>query len=466
MPDRPLLVLRADAGESVGSGHLMRCVALAQAWMARGGEVTVVAAALPERWRARVEREGIGVVAVLDNAAFLRHVEAVGPAWVALDGYQLPTGLQPETRARGARVLVIDDHGTVGKYDADLVLDQNMGASAGAYVNRNADASLLLGLRYVLLRREFWDATAPVDRVVDDVRSVVVSLGGAADDRWCALAERAIDAAGLGGVTRLLHRDPTDDMAAVLARCDLALSAGGTTSYELCRMGVPSLLFAVADNQQPVVDALVAVGAAWRAPHDEDELVADVRRLAADADERRRLAKTASALVDGRGSRRVVTHMRSFDIVLRPAAAADAQLLFTWANDAAVRAASFDSAPIGWDEHLRWFDRRLQDPDSRLFIASDADGLIGLFRVARQGDRGEVGVSVAAERRGEGLASALIAAGSRALLTMEFVSTVDAYIKRENEASITAFSDAGYTFEGAADAKAPGALHYAARRDH
>ncbi len=76
-------------------------------------------------------------------------------SWIVVDGYQFDIAYQRALKAAGLKVLVVDDGGRCGTYCADLVLDQNLDASEVAYSNREAYTRLLLGTRYVMLRREF-----------------------------------------------------------------------------------------------------------------------------------------------------------------------------------------------------------------------------------------------------------------------------------------------------------------------
>src|SRR5271169_671283 len=176
----------------------MRCLALAQAWGDAGGRaIFAIAQATPaveERLRnegfevARVHAQ-VGSAADAEESAELAHQR--GASWVVVDGYEFGAEYQTSLKSRGMKVLFIDDNGHAGHYSADLVLNQNVRASESLYSNREPYTRLLLGARYVLLRREFerwrnWKREIPVLG-----RKILITMGGSDPDN---LTSRAIEA--------------------------------------------------------------------------------------------------------------------------------------------------------------------------------------------------------------------------------------------------------------------------------
>jgi RimJ/RimL family protein N-acetyltransferase len=130
---------------------------------------------------------------------------------------------------------------------------------------------------------------------------------------------------------------------------------------------------------------------------------------------------------------------------LRPAEAGDARLLWRWANDPLTRAQSYRTGRISWPTHRAWFERKLEATRrSRIYVAEDR-GPAGTvrFEVARSGVA-HVGVSVAPERRGEGLGRRLVREGCRRAARELGLRRVLAYIKEGNGASIRSFERAGF----------------------
>jgi UDP-2,4-diacetamido-2,4,6-trideoxy-beta-L-altropyranose hydrolase len=447
------LVVRADAGPGTGVGHLARCLALTQAWIDWGGRVTLMAASPPKRWADRYRAEGAMVVE--PSRGF-----GVGADWAVLDGYRF--GPEDEVRARKAalRLLVIDDHGSGGDHGADLVVDQNLGATADSY-----QGEVLVGTRYALLRRDFWRWRQWTRDIPDRAREVLVTLGGSPPDEVTSLVQAAVAELSRDGLNTTVLEN-VEDVASAMASADIAVSASGSTCWELCCLGLPAVLLPIAPNQEPLAAALHLSGVAEDAGRPSTitatALATTALNLARDPRRRSEMARRGRQLVDGRGARRVVTRMRSQLLELRPIGEGDARLLWDWANDSVVRASGFHPEPIGWETHIRWVQHCLTDPNTYLYLASDAAGT-ALGQVRFQGDdtAAEIGISVARSFRGLGWGAAVIDAGVRRLFNDSAVARVLARIKTENEASRLAFEDASFFLwgDGAGDSDV-GSLRY------
>src|SRR5579862_2845260 len=159
------LLIRADANSVIGTGHVMRCLALAQAWQDAGGTVAFACADLPEAlvqrlWTERCELHRFESARessreACDIQETLRIANQVRPQWLVLDGYDFGPSYQLAVRDSRWRLLFVDDDWRHERYHADVLLNQNAGASPALYASRKTAARLLLGCRYVMLRREF-----------------------------------------------------------------------------------------------------------------------------------------------------------------------------------------------------------------------------------------------------------------------------------------------------------------------
>jgi spore coat polysaccharide biosynthesis predicted glycosyltransferase SpsG/ribosomal protein S18 acetylase RimI-like enzyme len=444
-----------------------RCLALAQAWVHRGGEATLVTRALPDPWTDRYRRAGVDVVG--PDAA-------VAADWWVVDGYDLDA----EGRPAGAHLARIDDHGLSPADGAAVVVDQNLGATATPYAGRDAD--LLLGTRYALLRRELTEV-APVARGRERRRAagpptpVVVAMGGAPDDAVRAWFHRVVALLGPDGPLDVdVLGGGADPVPAYLA-AGLALATAGSTVWELALFGVPALLVAAAPNQEPLGEAVAARGAARYLGRIEDldpvAVAAQVRSLAVDIAARDALGDAAAELVDGRGAARVATRLRADLLTLRPAGPDDVGTVHELNDEPIARAASRTTDPIPWSDHEAWFAARLTDPGSHLYLAHDGGGaLVGLvrFQVDLAAGAAEIGVVVAPERRGRGWGGSLVDAGVRRLWADHAGAAggaggagsvgvrVEAHVRADNRPSSEAFLDADFEV---GPNEAPGWLRYA-----
>lgn len=467
------VLLRADASEATGSGHVMRCLALAEGLVARGHRATIVSAALPAGIRAAVEGRGIPALPISEGSgreALASVVADQGADWVVFDGYEFD---EDDLRAahERTRVMAIADDAAMATYPCDIVLNQNVYANVEEYAGRTA-ARALIGPRFALLRSEFARLAEVARSTPDRATSVLVTLGGSDPGGLTAPVVRAVRAAladasitvVVGGANsqgpavlseltdagqvRVVHAAP--DMAELMAAADLAISSAGSTTAELAVMGLPSVLLVIAANQRPVAAGMEAAGAALVADDvttghglDAGGLERLVAALADDAAARARMTAAGRALVDGRGVHRVVQAMEATGLAIRRATMDDAELLHRWTNDAATRTASFRSDPIAWDDHVAWLDARLKDADSLLLVG--VHGVpVGQVRFQRTSDEAVISVSVAPDMRGRGLAAALVDAGVRAAFERWPVARIRAEIRSDNHASMAAFTDAAF----------------------
>jgi UDP-2,4-diacetamido-2,4,6-trideoxy-beta-L-altropyranose hydrolase len=134
---------------------------------------------------------------------------------------------------------------------------------------------------------------------------------------------------------------------------------------------------------------------------------------------------------------------------LRRASADDCRALFEMANDPLVRSMAYSTAPIPWEGHCRWLERKLADAACRIYVAVDAAGaVLGQVRFDVVGaDTAEVDVHAHPQQRGRGLGAALIAQGSAAAFDELPVDRLLAVVKPGNERSVKAFERAGYVLD-------------------
>lgn len=493
MISKPRLLLRVDVSREHGTGHLMRCKALADAWNRSGGEsefATTSDFAPYAGWLGGAATHplssSIGSVADAEETVAL--AKSRQASWVAADGYHFDAAWQ-EPFADRQRLLLFDDYGHGAPHRADLILNQNPSANAALYDARDSRTRLLLGPKFALLRQQFeswrgWKRETPAR-----AQRLLVTFGGTDPAGMTCKAIEALRGSdltvelvvGAGNArgaeiearcagTNLHVRRNVTDMPALIAECDFALCAAGTTTLECAFLQQPQILVTVADNQLALADALVASGAAeligWHTQVTAAQIFEAVAKLRDDAARRAEMSAAAGRLVDGHGAARVVTQMRAREITLRPAQAEDARRVWDWANDSATRAASFNSEPIPWPDHEKWFNARLTDPATKLWLASTENvDRAGCVRFAEEADTATISVSVAPECRGAGLGAAMILRGSHALFRESSVQRIDAFIRPENGASLAAFARAGYVRSAPTEVRGCAAEHWFLRRD-
>jgi UDP-2,4-diacetamido-2,4,6-trideoxy-beta-L-altropyranose hydrolase len=491
------LLIRADANSDIGAGHVMRCLAVAQGWQDEGGDTVFASAPLSAGLLERLRQEKCGLElitapsgSVEDAGEAIAHARRLGAAWIVVDGYQFPAGFQKHFKEAGLCVMVIDDHGNAGDYAADVILDQNLGAQAACYSNRGRDTQLLLGPRFALLRREFLRHRSVPRPVSEIARKILVTLGGSDPENATAKVIEALEHVNIDDLevivvmgsenrhaaelqrsasrsrARVELRRNVSDMAELMIWGDAAITAAGSTTYERTLLGLPGLMLVLADNQELVADAANRAGIGFNLGRPGDisskELAGRLTELLRDAATRRAMIERGREIVDGDGARRVVAVLSPKPaLTLRRAQASDARLLWEWANDPTTRAVSFTPDAIPWERHQDWFAAKLADPQCIFFIAANEQGVpVGQIRFdASDGDL-VVSTSVRASWRGRGIATRMIRAACAALPPALGFGRIIALIKEDNEASIRAFSNAGFEFEGRKEVRGMPARQY------
>jgi UDP-2,4-diacetamido-2,4,6-trideoxy-beta-L-altropyranose hydrolase len=337
------MLIRADSNAKIGTGHIMRCFALAQRWQATGGKAIFVTTCKNEELLARIQNEGFQIEYLKksypsseDSKVMLEILKRESESWIVLDGYHFDSAYQSRVKEEGYSLMVVDDTNHLHHYYADILLNQNIDAENFNY-SCEPNSLLLLGTRYVLLRREFlawkeWKREIP--RIA---RKVMVTLGGSDPDNvtlkvihsLCKIKVSGLEVKVIAGPSHpqisslrkasdtapfpieIVHNART--MADVMAWADLALSAGGTTCWELAYMGVPFAIVILAKNQEKIAagldNAATAINLGWHSSLTSDALTDCLFDLIENKDKRMELSSNGKNLVDGLGVERVQQQM-------------------------------------------------------------------------------------------------------------------------------------------------------------
>ncbi|HOX57770.1 MAG TPA: UDP-2,4-diacetamido-2,4,6-trideoxy-beta-L-altropyranose hydrolase [Candidatus Paceibacterota bacterium] len=469
---RETLLIRADASPQIGTGHVMRCLALAQVWQQAHGRVIFALAQPAGPIRERLEAGGLATVELphppgspADAAVTVAMALQQQAAWTVVDGYHFQADYQRRLKDAGLRLVAVDDYGHAESYCADYVLNQSLGASAALYQRLEPHTRLLLGAQYVLLRQEFLKWRTWQRQFPQPARRVLVTLGGSdpanvtlsiitgiGELKQCEATVlvgsnnphwQELQAGASAHAPRMKLLRNAVNMPELMAEADLAIVSGGTTAVETAFMGLPALLVLLADNQKGNVQRLEAIGAARRLSG--EDIAGAARALLNDPVAREEMSRKGRALIDGEGSFRVWLHLMEPGIQLRPATEQDCRLVWEWANDPVARQVSFSTKPIPWEEHVRWFTNKLRQKEHCFWLACDRAGqAFGQVRFDTREGRTVISVNLGAQHRGRNLGSFVIWAACRKLFRETPAATVDAWIKADNAASVRAFQKAGF----------------------
>ncbi|MDQ3000958.1 MAG: UDP-2,4-diacetamido-2,4,6-trideoxy-beta-L-altropyranose hydrolase [Fibrobacterota bacterium] len=512
------ILFRTDASLQIGTGHVMRCLTLAETLRDEGDEVVFLCREHAGHLKGRIESRGFPVHMLAPGApqpaspdpVIPAHAPWLGATWredadateailaryrdegrpvngMVIDHYALDARWESRVRDRVDWIAVIDDLAD-RPHASDLLLDQNLYAGAESrYLGLTVpECLLLLGPAHALLRREFAETRASLRRELGRLRRLLVFFGGTdpGNDTLKAVAaldlirmeglftdivvgeanpyRTAIEAACAGRPGIRLHIQ-AERMSALMAEADLAIGAGGTTSWERCCLGLPCLTVSVAENQMELVlnlDRAGAVQGLGRSSEVTPEFIATaVEALAGDPGRLSSMSRIAAAMVDGDGSRRVAEAIRALPVRtgstndsstrgkldLRRAREGDLRLYFDWANEEETRRNSYQTGEIDMETHSSWFLSRLIDPETCMYIL-EIDGVpAGQIRFQFRDGAAEIGFSVATGFRGGGLAAIILKTGiTRLQRDHPGGYRIRGLVMKGNTASAKAFVKAGF----------------------
>lgn len=336
------LVIRADAGPDIGYGHVMRCIALGQAWQARYGTVLFVTRHMPRQLQRRLaaERFEIRRLNVVDDRQsdvqnLLKIIHRGNHRAVVADGYQFGSAWQRAVQQAEIPLLVIDDYAHLEHYSADLILNQNPHASDELYRGKFSGDRLLTGSRYALLRSEFLQSSLANQQPASTPR-LLVTLGGFDPGGVTGRVVRALEMLAPESFQATVVSPGADiesgrseiaivpfgsNMAELIANCDLAVCAGGSTNWEMSLLGVPRMVIVLAENQQDIAGQLDRLGCChnlgWHDDVTAEQICTALRELISDQTGRQAMAAANRQLVDGQGASRVCEVLAQWPLTAR-----------------------------------------------------------------------------------------------------------------------------------------------------
>lgn len=483
---------RCDASDRMGSGHLRRCLTLADALRDAGAQCTflcatprhppdTVAAARHDWVFLDVDAGSAGPVGAEDGApvpysSWLPHGWAADAAccrrairrpvdWLVVDHYALDARWEQAMRAQADAVMAIDDLAD-RTHAADLLLDANFDRGAGDYDGLvPAHTERLMGSRYVLLRPEFARERATRRPRVGAPRSILVNMGGSDPDDATSVALAELDAVATGrplaatvvlGVgapwaRRVRERaaacrfpvsvlEGIDNIAEVMKRCDLAIGAGGTGVYERLFLGLPSLVTAIAPNQRPHLRRMAAAGL-FR----YYEGAAELRQALKDAFSG--LVPSAPDVV-GNGVPRVLGAMSRRGVLLVPPVPLDVRRTFRWLQDARLRDEFLVRARPERGAHFDYWRSRLRASQEHVYSAywdGRHVGNAGVRNVDAAERAGELWLYLGDRRdRGQGLGRRILQCLESVMRTSLGLEVARLHVATTNVAARALYAQAGY----------------------
>jgi UDP-2,4-diacetamido-2,4,6-trideoxy-beta-L-altropyranose hydrolase len=362
------VVFRADASLQIGSGHVMRCLTLAEALRAEGADCYFICREHPGNLLDLIRSKGfdvhslsldtgprqsdlleqdtkqlahahwLGATLAQDAKASAEVLKTLRPDWLVVDHYALDADWEASLQACSGRLMVIDDLAD-RQHLCDVLLDQTLGRSAHDYSGLvPTSCQLLLGAQYALLRPEFsrLRQQSLERRGSAQLNHLLITMGGVDQANATGAALQALRACSLPAgcaisvvmglkapclaeVIEIAAAMPwptevvvnVNDMAQRMVASDLIIGAAGSTSWERCCLGVPTIMVVLAENQKPSALALQLSGSVTLIEELSDLGVhlPEVIELLTNSDALLRMSKCARLVSDGMGVERVIEKM-------------------------------------------------------------------------------------------------------------------------------------------------------------
>jgi len=488
------IVFRTTASKKIGSGHIMRCLALAEMLsQERSVSIEFVTQKFPKNLDDIIKKKGFilhslpiptkSKLKCLEDYCIDQDQDAINTIkavigkkidWLIIDHYSIDYKWEEKLRPHSRNIMVIDDLAN-RRHNCDILLDQN-------YINNQArydslvspDTIKLLGPKYALLRKDFFDFRNKVMKNIKKVKKVFIFFGGADLENLTSLVLKMLSNSDLsylnldvvigsinphieevrllvdGHLNAKLHIQ-VDNIAELMNQADIAICAGGSSTWERMSVGLPSIVVTIADNQDTLSNDLDKDGyIKWLGSINKvnDMIIEDALRHAILNPQQLELqSQKCQTLVDSFGSKRISNLLlgviKAKELLLREANKNDCKLYWYWANDTLVRENAYHQQQITLEEHQIWFAKQLNSPNVIMLVVESEFGPAAQVRFDYSNSNYVISYSIARQFRGLGLGKTIV---NKAIsfLPDKQTSTIIAKVRESNIPSGKIFKNIGF----------------------
>lgn len=467
-----MVFILTEAGQKVGFGHLSRCSAVYHAFVRRGIKPVMIVNG----------DQGIGDFLkgihhdVFDWLGGFQELlsRIAGADIVFIDSYLADEAKYRDIASTVTLTACIDDYKRI-RYPQGVVINGLIYAPQMNYPSGKG-VEYLLGARFAFLRKAFWKVSSK--KISPQIKNIFMTFGGSdfldlAPQTLSKVIEHYPDAQktvvisqfykNINAVkkeadqrTKIVIDASESEMKRLMLKADVAVSASGQTLSELAVLGVPGVAVCVADNQRHNWKAWTKRGFIAAQPNANSivkgltQLQSWTVRKRASAQLRKSISasgafKIADALVRKASSLKTARRRLAKHFFIRRVNAQDCRDIWLWRNTHQARGASFHCDPIAYEDHEHWFQKKLEDPCSLLWMAQAGDKKIGYVRHDIDGSRAVHSVLLNPQFYGMGLGAKVIRAADEEFIKLNnALRVIYAEIQDHHKASINAFRKAGY----------------------
>lgn len=496
------ILIRTDSSLTMGTGHLIRCLTLADALKDKGADIHFICRELHGNLSHFVQERGyhLHLLPAPKNKFKLQEDDTAHASWLEsswqndlcetqevagsvtkkfdwliVDSYSLDYRWEKNMRSAADRIMVIDDLAD-RRHDCDLLLDQNYFLEPEKrYQDLVSDnCQKILGPQYALLRPEFRQAREFSQMRGNGVARILVYFGGNDQENLTGMVLEAMSCNELKHIyvdvivgpynsymknlqeqvnnrpNTKLHVQP-NGFVELLLRADLCIGAGGTTTWERLCLYIPAIVITTALNQEALTSELDKAGfVCWIGNKDKISIhklktavIKEILRL----NSMKFLVEPNP--VDGYGALRtaeIIIPSSKQTLSLRSVVISDMEFYFSWVNDPVSRKYAFSHEAISYETHKIWFKKNIYSSKIIMWILETPQGLpVGQIRFDVQNNIAEIDYGLDSLVRGRGWAKILLTQGINAFKAENKQTFICAKVKNENQPSCRAFQDIGFT---------------------
>ena len=458
------VIIRVDGNSSIGLGHIYRGIALAEMLKEKftiefvTNKNTIISPIMEADFEYISIPNSIGVVA--EPEWFNRNYKT--DTIIVIDGYSYDENYQWRIKDYGFKLVYIDDL-TQGVQKADLVINHSPGVGKDDY-KTEVYTRLALGLEYALLRKEFVDVDRRELKPKTEVKKIFIAFGGADPNDFSFEATKEfikLDSINVVNVVlgaaykgteifkinssklRVHKHLSGKEIFVLMKSCDLAIVPASTTCIELAYLGIPMMLGYFVENQENIYQGFVK----------QNTIIPlgnlnyyDFSGLTKKIMEVESLEKFSLGLLNEfkeNPKDNILKLFRFDDLYIQIAKKTDIKFVFDLSNEPLVRSNSFNSDIIDYNDHVRWYEKQINDKNNLFYIIKKNNASIGQVRIKMEDGFSVIAISISDKYRGQGFASK-----SLVLATKEYFksndSPIHAYIKKTNSRSVRTFENAGF----------------------
>jgi UDP-2,4-diacetamido-2,4,6-trideoxy-beta-L-altropyranose hydrolase len=485
------VIFRVDSSLKMGTGHVMRCLTLAQSLKENEADVGFICRKHEGSLIDKIRSSGfvvhelkvfeetevdaklahshwLGATQQQDSDDCIDILKAEKPNWLIVDHYALDEQWQKRLKLYYEKLMVIDDLAD-RKHQCDILLDQTFGRQQEDYsVLTPKDCKLLLGSQYALLRPEFskWRVYSLERRSKSEFKQLLINMGGVdVDDftgqvldelKTCTLPSDVNVTIVMGGSAPHLKsvkskaimlpyktevKVDVDNMAEIMVNSDIAIGAAGATTWERCCLGLPTIQIVTADNQINIAKNLDFINVI--------QLNDSNRQLSRGIDNisffTSKMSLASSSITDGRGASRVEKFITSKEnyvdlFFMRPAKLEDVNFAYSLQTKE-IRKYFVNTDIPSMNQHIEWFQKIINSPISQLFILMLETHQAGVLRVDNlKSNELEVSIIISPSYSGQGLAKKAL----KGIESLTPSKVLKAIIHNNNISSKGLFNRSGY----------------------